>query len=45
MPQEERVEVNGRVRRKAVFEDNSEVEDEDSNDEDDEVILLVGEKV
>ena len=39
------MEVNGRVRRKAVFEDNSEVEDEDSNDEDDEVILLVGEKV
>ena len=41
MPQEERVEVNGRVRRKAVFEENSEGEDEDSNDEEDEVTLLV----
>ena len=45
MPQEERVEDNGRVRRKAVFEENSEAEDEDSNDEVDEVIVLVGEEV
>ena len=37
MPQEEKVEVNGRIRRKAVFED-----EEEDDSESEEVILLLG---